>query len=90
MNKRPCALPPLRHTGLPIVNRLCVRVGLNPKGPSVKTAVEMKWIKTMNRDPISPQQEHDTQIHGAGRKSINANGVLDAPRWLQDTRNFIL
>lgn len=30
----------------------------------------------MNRDPISPKQEHDTQIHGARRKSINANGVF--------------
>lgn len=35
---------------------------------TVKTVAEMKWIKTMNRDPISPKQEHDTQIHGAWKK----------------------
>lgn len=58
--------------------------------PSVKNVLQMKWIKTMNRDPISPKQQHDTQIHSARRKSINANGVLDALRWLQDTRNFKL
>lgn len=67
-----------------------VRAGQIFKRPSVKTAVQMKWIKAMNRDPISPEQERDTQRDGAGRKSINANGVLDALRWLQDKGNFIL
>ena len=45
---------------------------------SVKAVVEMKWIKTMNRDRISPKKEHDMQIQGARRKSINANNVLGA------------
>lgn len=32
MNKRPCALPPLRQAGLPIVNRLCAS-GTESKRP---------------------------------------------------------
>lgn len=70
----------------PYPNRLIVTV---TKGHVVKAAAEMKWITTVNRKSICPKREHDTQMCGSRRKSINANAVLDALLWLQDTMNFI-
>lgn len=47
--------PSDRSTCLFMINGVCSVSGTNSRRPSVKTVVEMKWIKTMNIDPISPQ-----------------------------------
>lgn len=49
----------------------------------------IKWIKTLNRDPVSPKQRHDMQKQEAWRESINANIVFSVAQKLQDTKLFI-